>query len=369
MTLFLLLLCIGALAYANGANDNFKAVATLYGSSTLSYRASLAVATAAQLLGSVASVVLAGALLRTFGGKGLVPEGVVADPTFLLAVGGGAAVAVLLATRLGFPISTTHALLGGLTGAGLAIASNSFAWSALGPKFAMPLLISPFLALAGAALLYPVARSIGRRLGVDAETCFCVGEQVEPVAWTAEGALIAVRTGVRLTVAESAHCTSRYTGTLCGVTVQRIVDGVHLLSGSALGFARGLNDTPKVMALLVAAAWSGLNPRGSLVCIALAMALGGVLHSRRIARTMGRRITAMNPGQGLLANLVASGLVIGASVAGSPVSTTHVSTGAIFGIGLWTGRADWRVVTEIILAWIITLPVAAGIAYAVAAAG
>ena len=74
------------------------------------------------------------------------------------------------------------------------------------------------------------------------------------------------------------------------------------------------------------------------------MASGGVLHSRRVAETLGHRITSMTPGEGLLANAVSSGLVIGASLLGSPVSTTHVSTGAIFGIGVRTGGADRRVV-------------------------
>jgi PiT family inorganic phosphate transporter len=122
------------------------------------------------------------------------------------------------------------------------------------------------------------------------------------------------------------------------------------------------------MALLVAAAWSGLSPQLGLALIAGAMAVGGILHSRRIAETLGRRITEMNHGQGFVANIVASSVVIGASVGGMPVSTTHVSTGAIFGIGLWTGRAQWNVVARILAAWVATLPMALLLGYAVAAA-
>jgi PiT family inorganic phosphate transporter len=76
----------------------------------------------------------------------------------------------------------------------------------------------------------------------------------------------------------------------------------------------------------------------------------------------------MNHGQGCVANIVASALVIGASMGGMPVSTTHVSTGAIFGIGLWTGSAHWNVVAGILAAWFATLPVALVLGYAVAAA-
>ena len=104
----------------------------------------------------------------------------------------------------------------------------------------------------------------------------------------------------------------------------------------------------------------------ALLIIAVAMAVGGLLHSRRLAETMGRRITTMNPGQGLMTNLVSSGLVIGASLIGAPVSTTHVSTGAIFGIGTWTGETDWKLVGGIVAAWVATLPLGALCAYTIA---
>ena len=100
------------LAYANGANDNFKPTATVYGTDTLNCRGALRLATAAQLAGSLASVFVAGALLKAFGGKGLVPDATVANVEFLMAVGLAAAGTVLVATRAGLPISTTHALIG-----------------------------------------------------------------------------------------------------------------------------------------------------------------------------------------------------------------------------------------------------------------
>jgi PiT family inorganic phosphate transporter len=106
------------LAFANGANDNFKATATLYGSGILGYGQARRLATVAQIAGSAASVVWADALLRAFGGKGLVPDAVVGDPTFLVAVGLGAAVTVLFASRVGLPISTTHVSTGALFGIG-----------------------------------------------------------------------------------------------------------------------------------------------------------------------------------------------------------------------------------------------------------
>lgn len=77
---------------------------------------------------------------------------------------------------------------------------------------------------------------------------------------------------------------------------------------------------------------------------------------------MARGITTLTDGQGLLANVIASGLVIGASLLGSPVSTTHVSTGALFGIGLWNKGTDWGMVSGIVGAWVGTLPIAAALA-------
>jgi len=359
MTLTLLMIAVLLLAWANGSNDNFKATATLYGSNTVSYRDALGIASFAQLAGSMASVLLAGALLKAFSGKGLVPPAVVGDPAFLTSVAVGAAGTVLLATRVGVPISTTHALIGGLVGAGVALAPGELAWARLGSRYFLPLAFSPLLAMTAAGSLYPLASRYRERAGWHKQTCLCVGEITGEVETPAGGTMAFKQSGRLLTVSESSAREARYDGQMLGFSAQGMVDTAHGLSTFALGFARGLNDTPKVLALLVAAGWSGLDPQLSLGIVALAMAAGGLLMSRRIAETLGHRITTMNRGQGLMANTVSSVVVIGASLLGSPVSTTHISTGAIFGIGLHTGSADWTVVTGIVFAWIATLPTAA----------
>ena len=364
MLIVVLVVTVALLAYANGSNDNFKAVATLYGSGTLSYRAALALASVAQLVGSIASVALAGALLKAFGGKGLVPEAVVSEPAFLVSIGLAAGLTVLLATRLGFPISTTHGLIGGLAGAAIAMAPAEIAWASLGSKYFVPLLVSPVLAILGAGVLYPLFRMGRRAMGVTETTCLCVGRRVTPVQVLCDGSVMCRESGVELTVSDQSRCERRYEGRLVGIPAQRVVDVLHILSGSALGFARGLNDTPKVLALLVAASWSGLDARLSLGIVAVFMCAGGLIHSAKLARTLGLRITEMNRGQGLVANLVSSSLVIGASGLGLPVSTTHVSTGAIFGIGLWSGRTDWSMIVRIVAAWVVTLPTAGLIGFA-----
>jgi PiT family inorganic phosphate transporter len=140
----------------------------------------------------------------------------------------------------------------------------------------------------------------------------------------------------------------------------------HFLSAGAVSFARGLNDTPKIVAIGLTA--SALDMMWSVGLVAFVMALGGLINARKVAKTVSKRITAMEPDQGLSANLVTSFLVIFASKWGLPVSTTHVSCGALFGIGIVNGQAHWGVIRTILLAWVLTLPfagISAGIIYMV----
>src|SRR3954464_7871520 len=104
MLVIALFLATCFLAWSNGANDNFKGVASLYGCRAASYRTAITWATITTFAGSLASIFLAQALLKKFSGKGLVPDQLVGSEAFLLAVALAAAVTVILATRLGFPI-------------------------------------------------------------------------------------------------------------------------------------------------------------------------------------------------------------------------------------------------------------------------
>jgi PiT family inorganic phosphate transporter len=163
--------------------------------------------------------------------------------------------------------------------------------------------------------------------------------------------------GLRVIVDNPAACAQRLTGTVFGINGQRLLDAGHFFSAGAVSFARGLNDTPKLVALGLAV--SVLDPAWSVVLVALFMALGGLVHSRKIAETVGKRITPMDSDQGFVANLATSFLVIVASKWGLPVSTTHVSCGALFGIGIANGQARWPMIRTILLAWLLTLPAAA----------
>ena len=137
------------------------------------------------------------------------------------------------------------------------------------------------------------------------------------------------------------------------------LNGAVLLSvaAGAVSFARGLNDTPKIVALSLVA--GALDLRLSTLLVAAMIALGGIFNARAVAQTVSKRITGMEPVHGLWANLVTSVLVIFASRWGMPVSTTHVSCGALFGIGIANGQARWKMIRTILMAWLLTLPLAA----------
>jgi PiT family inorganic phosphate transporter len=353
------LVASGIVAFANGANDNFKGVATLYGSGRASYRKALTWATVTTLTGALLALALGAALAAKFTGKGLVPDALATTPSFALAVAGAAAATVLLATRFGFPISTTHALLGGLLGAGCATAPAAVQFGALGKSFVLPLLLSPLLALLLTTVVYRFAARLRRRTGIGAESCVCVAQAAPaPMSASMSTATATATTlpsfapTLPLFVTAQAGCGA----TTRGVTARQALDAGHFLSAGAVGFARGLNDAPKILAL---GATVPALPRGvALALVAVAMAVGGLLGSRRIAERMGKGITTMNEGQGFAANAVTSLLVAAATWFALPVSTTHVSVGALFGIGAARGDARRQAIVAIVLAWCVTLPIA-----------
>jgi inorganic phosphate transporter, PiT family len=351
-----ILAAVMVLAFSNGANDNFKGVATLFGSGTANYRRALSWATVTTFAGSILALLLAHGLVAKFRGKGLVPDVVTLEPAFLTAVSLGAALTVLLATRFGLPISTTHALTGALVGAGMVATQGHVALGTLGSSFLLPLILGPVLSLVVTLLLYPLFKLVRSRSGVCATTCVCIGSRFEEVIVQPQGTLALRSTGFVLETGQASDCVQRYQGQMLGIEAGSVVDTLHYLSAGAVGFARGLNDTPKIVALLIAA--QSVSPNTGLVLVAVVMAVGGIVSSRRVAETMSRKITRMNPGQGFTANLVTSFLVTMASRFGLPVSTTHVSVGSLFGIGLVNHTANRKMIVAILLAWVTTLPLA-----------
>lgn len=352
----ILVVCIVlALAFANGANDNFKGVATLYGSRTATYRTALSWATVTTAAGGLLAPFIAAGLIKVFKAKGLVPDAIAASPDFIAAAALAAAATVAIATRVGLPVSTTHALTGGLAGAGAAASWQQLNLAVLGKSFLMPLIAGPFVGITIAFCASFVLRRVVAGLGISSQSCVCVGEQWVPVVSPQGEAAMSMRL-VSL-VGEAPACVKRYDGVVLGIAAQSIVDRLHFLSAGAVSFARGINDTPKILALALA---TGLLANSTLLFVSLvagAMAVGGLVGSRRIAETTAHKVSSIESGPGLVANMTAAGLVIVGSLYKLPLSTTHVTMGGIVGAGLGRKSVDWRVFSTIVLAWVTTLPI------------
>lgn len=359
MTLAIILLAVLCLAYANGANDNFKGVATLFGSGTTNYRRALLWATITTFLGSITAVYFAEKLLESFSGRGLVSEALTLDNQYLAAVAFGAGFTVLVATRIGMPISTTHSLVGALVGAGWA-ADSAIDMNRLGVQFFLPLLVSPLVAIVLTGLCYVLFHAARLRMGITEQTCFCAGsETVEVVPVLSREIALQQVEHLTATIGSEVSCHNRYDGKLLGIKAPVALDWLHYLSAGTVSFARGLNDTPKIAALLLLT--PQLGGLGGVTLVAVVIACGGLLNARRVAETMSHKITPLNHGQGFTANLVTALVVIGASRLGMGVSTTHVSCGALFGLGTVTRQARWKMIGTIVAAWVTTLPAAIAI--------
>jgi inorganic phosphate transporter, PiT family len=302
------LLLVAAVAYANGANDVSKGIATLVGSGVADYRRAIAWGTACTVLGALLSVSTGAALADTFS-KGLLTSA--GGVTFAFAIGVivGNAAWVALATRLSLPVSTTHALTGAIVGSGAVVFGlHGVKWSALLQKIVLPLLLSPFLGLVVAVLLIVGLRAVGVRRGLH---------------------------------------------------------GLHWLSSGATSLARGLNDAPKLAGLAVLLvlplrhnAPSSTGRLAVYLLIAVAMGLGSLIAGKRVTRTLATKVTRMDDREGTAANVCTAVLVSAAALRGLPVSTTHVSSGSIIGIGAEArdSRLNLRVIRDMALAWVITLP-------------
>jgi len=362
MSVELILVAVaGALvAYFNGANDVSKGIATLVGSGLTNYRRATLWGTVCTGLGGLSGALLATAMVQTFG-KGLLANGTV--PTFAAALSTilGASAWVAIATRTGMPVSTTHAIVGSLAGvAALAYGLHGIKWSALIGKIALPLLLSPVLALVLTLVVIQAFRFAQRSLPRDAD-CACATVELTPVPasiamdGSASAGLSLPSFGIK--VASAKECAVDQT-TFVGISAHHL----HWLTSGATSFARGMNDAPKMVAIILAAAMLHGNYHirpAAFALVSLGMVAGSCLAGRRVTAVLAERITPMDHWQGFLANAVTAALVMPGAALGLPMSTTHVASGSILGIGLENRtETNWRTVRDMLLAWVVTLPLA-----------
>jgi PiT family inorganic phosphate transporter len=357
---FVLFALVLGLAFANGTNDVSKAIATLVGSGITNYQTAIVWGTVWTVLGACVSGVVASAMVKTFS-SGLIAPGTATPPTVALAVLTGAMIWVLVASRTSLPVSTTHALTGAIVGAGLAaFAGDELIWSAIAKKIVLPLLLSPPLALTMSVLLHPALRTAAARWE---GSCLCLLPTSRAlVAIDAKGMTRTLFQTGRPVVAVPSQCDR---AGLRGITIG--LDSIHWISSGLASFARGVNDAPKIAAIVLLgsalASWPSAQFQiSTFVGVALAMGLGSYLGGLRVTKVLAEKVTTMDHAEGLSANLTTSSLVLVSATMGLPVSTTHVSSSAIIGIGLLKGvkAVRWSTVRDMVLAWIVTLP-AAGI--------
>jgi PiT family inorganic phosphate transporter len=301
-------------------------------------------------------------MMATFG-SGLLAAGV--TPSFPAAIGAlaGAAAWVLIATRASLPVSTTHALVGSVVGAAaIAYGVGGVSWPLLGGKVVIPLLVSPLAAFVLGRL---ASRVLARAFsgGGDTADCLCVDVRSAPaVAWAGAGsAALGAMPGIDVSLAAGDAVTCRRA---MPAALRVTGDHLHWLSSGAVSFARGLNDAPKIVGvalateLLAPSSWIFSSNR-LFVLVSAGIVLGSLVAGRRVTRVLAEDVTPMNRREGLAANLVTATLVAAGAVYGLPLSTTHVSSGGIVGMGAERGSLDWAKVREIAAAWVITLPAAA----------
>jgi PiT family inorganic phosphate transporter len=354
-----------ALAYANGSNDVSKSIATLVGSGVTAYKNAILWGTVWTVAGASASAFIGWAMVKTFSG-GLVQPDAMFQPAAVLSILTGTIAWILFASHTGLPVSTTHALTGAIVGAGLtALPPEALIWPAIAKNVALPLLLGPLLALAVSFLLYPAMRHAATRWE---GSCLCVMPASRAlVTIDAHGGtrtLFQTTTFGRPVAAVPSHCErAGLRGFVLGL------DTVHWLSSGLASFARGMNDAPKIVAMLLlgslsAAVPGGASPLAWFGGVALAMGFGGYLAGLRVTTVLAERVTKMDHVEGLSANLTTSSLVLLSGIMGLPVSTTHVSSSAIIGIGIRNGLCaiQWRTVRDMVFAWIITLPISACLA-------
>ncbi|MTI32553.1 inorganic phosphate transporter [Xanthovirga aplysinae] len=360
MILVLLFIVACFLAFSNGANDNFKSVATLFGSKTIHYRGAINWSTITTFTGSIAAIFFAETLVHNFSGKGLIPNELIQAPEFSVSIALGAGTTVFLASRVGMPVSTTHSLVGALLGSGIIVVGSSFNFSKLVSTFLIPLIISPLMAATLSLLTYLFFRKIRLALGVTKKICVLAGGKYQPLAeFEPKKNLPSIDATHKKTIktAEEPDSVQVYQGQFIGISFQKLINYGHFLSAGVVSFARGLNDTPKIVGLLLVI--QSLEIKWGMLAIAVAIAIGGLVHSKKVGEVVANKITPMNNGQGFTANLITGLLVTTANVHGMPVSTTHISVGSIFGIGTVSKKANVKMIKNILWSWFLTLPSAA----------
>jgi PiT family inorganic phosphate transporter len=386
------------MAWAIGANDVANAMATSVGSGALTLRGAIVVAAVFEVAGAV----LAGGHVTDTVRKGMLDASAFTDHPELLVYGMMAALAsagtwLLIASRFGWPVSTTHSIVGAIIGFGaVGLGPDAVVWAKVA-EIVASWLTSP---LAGGVLAYLIFWLVQRTI-LDREDPMQRAKVVGPffffwvfftlglvTLWKglknlrldfdlpeaaglailvgAVGAMVGVAFLRRVRPTPDPSGRSRFYG------VERMFAVLQILTACAIAFAHGSNDVANAIGPLAAVvhtvqsgAVTGTAPLAlwMLLVGGAGILLGLATYGYRVMETVGKRITELTPSRGFAAQLAAATTIVIASRSAIPVSTTHILVGCVLGVGLarGIGALDLRVVGRILVSWVVTLPAGAAL--------
>ena len=397
--LLILACCFGFfMAWGIGANDVANAMGTSVGARALTMKQAVLVACVFEFAGAY----LAGGEVTSTIRKGIIDSGVVASNPDLLVFGMMSALLsagtwLLIASYFGWPVSTTHSIVGAIVGfASIGIGFDVVEWPKVG-SIAASWVVSPLLAGTIAFILFQSVR----KLILESSDPFKNAKKYVPLYMFLAGFVISMVTfvkglkhvGLSFSTQESLALSFIFAIviSLIGAWLLRTIDNkekerngmifngierifavLMVFTACAMAFAHGSNDVANAigpLAAVVSVIQSGgevaaksIVPAWVLLLGASGIVVGLSMLGYRVMMTVGRSITELTPSRGFAAELAAAGTVVVASGTGLPISTTHTLVGAVLGVGIARGGLEalnLKVVSKIILSWLVTLPVGA----------
>ncbi len=384
------------MAWGIGANDVANAMATSVGSKALTIKQAILVAAIFEFAGAF----LAGGQVTSTIRKGIIDASAVENNPELLIFGMlaallAAAVWLLIASRKGWPVSTTHSIIGAIVGfAVVGIGVDSVHWAEVG-KIAVSWVVSPMLSGVLAFIIFMSVQKLILSTDDPLKNArkyvpfyiFAVGFILALVTLlkglkhigldlsTGESVMVAVASGFvamgigilaikRIKIIPDEDVDFRFTN------VEKIFGILMIFTACGMAFAHGSNDVANAVgpvAAIVSIVKTGAVAQQSelstwiLLLGAVGIVLGLATYGWRVIRTVGKNITELTPSRGFAAELAAASTVVIASATGIPISTTHTLVGAVLGVGIarGIGALNLRVVRNIMLSWIVTLPAGA----------
>jgi PiT family inorganic phosphate transporter len=405
-TVFLVLACLFGffMAWGIGANDVANAMGTSVGSRALTITQAIFIAMIFEFLGAY----LAGGEVTSTIRKGIIDAEVMEGNPELMVYGMLSALLaagtwLLIASIKGWPVSTTHSIVGAIVGfAAVGISVDAIHWNKVG-SIAASWVVSPLIA---GSISYALFMSV-KYFILDTANPFQKAKQIIPVYMWLVGFMISMVTllkglkhvGIELDMGlESAFANAAAASALIGLvvaafgasllrrvqeipneqsrfqSVERVFAILMVFTACSMAFAHGSNDVANAvgpLAAVVSTVQSGgviaaksAMPWWILIVGAAGIVVGLATYGWRVIATVGRKITELTPSRGFAAELGAAGTVVIASATGLPISTTHTLVGAILGVGFarGIGALNTRIIGSIFMSWLITLPAGAGLA-------